>query len=77
MSRQVRLAPVGYQRQFVAEEPAPPAQLRVRADDCREFDGLDEDLDDNLRPARGILAGLLLGAGMWSVIALLVWLILR
>ena len=73
MSRQVRLVPVGYQRRFLAEEPAPPAQLRVRADECREFD----DVDDNLRPARGILAGLLLGAGLWSVIALLVWLILR
>ena len=45
------------------------ARLHVRATDDPEADGL--------RPARGILLGAVLGGGIWTMIALIVWFIAR
>ena len=39
--------------------------------------GPDDPEEDGLRPARGLLAGALLGAGLWAVIIFLAWLIFR
>jgi hypothetical protein len=44
----------------------------------RRADAVDPcDADDGLRPARGMVNALLLGAAMWVLIGYLVWLITR
>jgi hypothetical protein len=50
--------------------PLPPrVRLNVRS--------VEEPEPDNLRQARGVLLGALLGAGTWAMIGFIVWLINR
>lgn len=68
MSREVRLSPVVSRRTQFRDFPSPAVRLDRRAGRIGRG-------HVNLRPARGVLTGVLLGALCWAAILLLVWII--
>jgi hypothetical protein len=51
-------------------EVAPPARRKLEAVRSARR-------EDDLRPARGIIAGMILGAGLWIILLTVGWLIFR
>lgn len=70
MRREVKFASGFHQRPPVFDARAPEVQVRLRGSDKRLA------TEDDLRPARGILTSVLLGAAIW-MLALCGWFIAR
>jgi hypothetical protein len=68
MSREVRFSPVVGRRPQLHDFATPVARVERRAGRVTSRDHV------NLRAARGILTGVLLGALCWAAILLLIWL---
>jgi hypothetical protein len=68
MSREVRFSSVVGRRPQLRDFATPTVRLDRRAGRVTRRDHF------NLRPARGVLTGVLLGALCWAAILLLIWL---
>jgi len=69
MAIEVRLARTDRRNAMLDSPPSPRVRLSVFS--------AEERMDDDLRAARGIFLGVLLGGGAWAVIGLVIWLIAR